>query len=123
MLLAIDTTLGPEGFPRNQLVSGVEICPQASRVALADEGRGERAYVTCFRDGQVWVIDPAAGAIEAIVNVGRGPHALGVAADRRLLLVANFLEDTVSVIDLAPGSATENQVVLRLGRPRQEGGE
>ncbi len=123
MLLTVDTSLGADGFPRNQLLSAVEICPQAALVAMADVGRGERAFVSCFRDAQVWVVDPVSSVVESIVSVGSGPHALGVAPSRQLLLVANFLEDTVSVIDLAPGSATENRVVLRLGRPRQEGGK
>jgi DNA-binding beta-propeller fold protein YncE len=123
MLLTIDTSLGADGFPKNELASSVEICAQASLVALADVGRGERAYVACFRDSQVWVVDPHGMVVDEIISVGRGAHAVAVAAERKLLFNLNFLEDTISVIDLTPGAASENRVVLQLGRTRQSGGE
>ncbi len=123
MLLTIDTSIGADGFPKNELLSSVEICAQASLVALADVGRGERAYVGCFRDSQVWVVDPQGRVVDEIISVGRGAHAVAVAAERKLLFNVNFLEDTISVIDLTPGAATENRVVLQLGRTRQAGGE
>ena len=123
MLLTVDTSLGADGFPRNELASSVEICAQASLVAIADVGRGERAYIACFGDSQVWVVDPLSRVVDEIISVGRGAHAVAVAADRKLLFNVNFLEDTISVIDLSPGAATENRVVLKLGRTRQAGGE
>ena len=47
-----------------------------------DTGDGERAYVSCFQDGQLYVIDPRGIAtVEDIVLVGRGPYSV-VAAPR-----------------------------------------
>jgi hypothetical protein len=40
-----------------------------------------------------------------------------VAPGRRRLYVSNFLENTLAVIDLTPGAATRNRVVLRIGEP------
>lgn len=119
MLHIIDTSLDEFGAPKNEFLTGVELCQQASNLTLADTGLGERIYVACFRNGQIWSIDPRGAVVDAIIDVGRGPHAVVASADRQRLYVSNFLEDTVAVIDLAPGSATQNRVVLRLGFTRQ----
>lgn len=123
MLHLIDTSLNEQGVPKNELLAGVEICPEASNLSVANAGRGERVYVACFGAGQVWVVDPAGAVVDAIIDVGRGPHGLVAAPDRARLYVTNHLEDTVAVVDLTPESTTENRVVLRLGRTRQSGGD
>ena len=123
MLQIIDTSLAPDGKPVNELTNGVEICAGAAVLAIADAGEGDRLYVSCFSLGQVWVLDPVALSVDAIVDVGRGPHSIVASPTRKRLYVANFLEDTISVLDITPGAETENRMVLRLGRTRQTGGE
>jgi DNA-binding beta-propeller fold protein YncE len=123
MLQVLDTSMDATGSPRNELVRAVEICSSASNLAVGDLGQGERVYVACFREGQVWAINPASGIIESIIDVGRGPQALVLSVDRQQLYVSNFLEDTIAVIDLEPAARTENRVVLKLGRTRQSGGK
>jgi hypothetical protein len=123
MLHILDTSLDEVGVPRNEFLAGVELCRQASHLQLVDAGRGERVYVACFGNGQVWSIDPRGAVVDAIIEVGRGPQAMAASPSRSVLFVSNFLEDTVAVVDLTPESATENRVVLRLGRARQLGGE
>jgi YVTN family beta-propeller protein len=114
-----DTSTGPTGTPRNELVGAVDLCRQASTVTVVDSGDGDRAYVTCFQDGQVYVIDPrGTGRVEDVITVGRGPYTAVATPDGKRLYVTNFLEDTVSVIDLTPGSPTRYRVVLRVGKPR-----
>ncbi len=114
-----DTSIGPTGVPRNEVIGAVDICRQASTITVVDSGDGERAFLTCFQDGQIYVIDPRGrGRVEDIITVGRGPYAVAAAPDSRLLYVTNFLEDTVAVIDLTPGSPTRHRVVLRIGQPR-----
>ena len=116
-----DTSLSAGGFPRNEPLGVVDICRQASTLAVADTGDGERAYVTCFQDGQLYVVNPnGIGQTEDIVLVGRGPYSVVAAPGRKKLYVTNFLEDTVAVVDLTPGSATRNRVVLRIGTPRNQ---
>lgn len=117
MLHVVDTSAGPTGVPRNVLVGAIELCDQPSNIALADTGSGPVAYVACFDAGQVWAIDPGTRAVKALIAVGRGPHALAVSPDRNRLYVGNFLDSTISVVDITPGAITENHVVLRLGRP------
>ncbi|MBA3817801.1 MAG: hypothetical protein H0X17_02840 [Deltaproteobacteria bacterium] len=119
LLQVYDTSLGPTGFPVNEPVGARDLCRQASTLAVADVGDGDRVYVSCFQDGQVYILDPrASGGTDDIVTVGRGPFAVVAAPGRQRLYVTNFLEDTIAVLDLTPGSATRNRVVLRIGEPR-----
>jgi hypothetical protein len=119
-----DTTLGPSGVPQNNAVGATDICRQASSVAVMDVGTPdapeERAYVTCFQDGEVYVVDPRGQSqVEDIITIGRGPYAIAGAKDQKLLFVSNVLEDTIAVVDVDPASASHNRVVLRIGKPRE----
>lgn len=114
-----DTSLGTTGFPRNRAIGAVDICRQASTLSVADSGDGERIFVSCFQDGQIYIINPeAGGSTDDIVTVGRGPYTVVASASRKRLYITNFLEDTVAVLDIEPGSKTRNRVVLRIGDPR-----
>jgi DNA-binding beta-propeller fold protein YncE len=113
-----DTSLGATGFPKNEPIGATDICRQASTVAVADTGDGERAYVTCFQDGQLYIVDARTGVrTEDIVLVGRGPYSVVAAPGRKKLYVTNFLENSVAVLDLDPSSPTRNRVVLRVVPP------
>lgn len=119
-----DTSLGASGVPNNDATGASDICREASSVAVLDPGDGERAYVTCFQDGQIYVVNPLGqSTVEDIISVGRGPFGVSAIAgkngtDHKLLFVSNFLEDTIAVVDLSPGSLKRNRVVLRIGAPR-----
>lgn len=118
-LQVIDTDISPTGVPKDQPIGATDICRQGSTVAVSGTGADERAYVTCFQDGQVYVVDPSSGVyVEDIILAGRGPYAVAAARSRNKLFVTNFLEDTIAVIDIAPSSPTRNRVVLRIGIPR-----
>ena len=119
-LQIFDTGLDATGVPKNRLVGAADICRQASTVTVADSGDGERAYVTCFQDGQLYIVDPS-GLVQAedIVLVGRGPYSVAAAPTRKKLYVTNFLEDTIAVIDVDPISPFHNRVVLRIGEVRE----
>jgi DNA-binding beta-propeller fold protein YncE len=114
-----DTSPGPTGFPQNKPVGASDVCRQASTLVVQDSGDGERVYLTCFQDGQIYVVDPRGEtSVEDIITIGRGPYAVVGAANRKRLYVTNFLEDTVAVVDVAPDSPTRNRVVLRIGQIR-----
>lgn len=129
-LQVYDTSLGPNGVPRNAATGASDICREASGIAVFDPGTGERVYVTCFQGGQIYVVDPSGQSqVEDIISVGRGPYSAAVlpgtvvlpgksAPGKKLLFVSNFLEDTIAVVDLDPGSPTRNRVVLRIGNPK-----
>jgi YVTN family beta-propeller protein len=100
-------------------IGATDVCRQASQLSVMDSGDGERAYVTCFQDGQLYVIDPRGlSLVEDIVTVGRGPYAVATAPSRKKVYVTNCLEDTVAVVDVAPDSIFHNRVVLRIGEVR-----
>jgi len=118
-LQVYDTSLGPTGTPRNTGIGATDICRQASTLSVMDAGDGERAYVTCFQDGQLYVVDPRGfSTVEDIILVGRGPYSVAAAPSRKKVYVTNFLEDTVAVIDASPTSIYHNRVVLRIGEVR-----
>ena len=115
-LQVFDTSLKTTGLPANKGIGATDICRQASTLTSLDTGDGERIYITCFSDGQLYVVDPRGQSqVEDIITVGRGPYAVAVAPSRKKVYVTNFLEDTIAVIDVAPGSPTRNRVVLRIG--------
>ena len=121
-LQIVDTAMGVTGVPNNVVDAAVELCRQASNVVVADTGFGDRLYVACFLNGEVWVIDPEGRQVESIISVGRGPQFLAASPGRGFLFVSNFRENTVAVVDIRPGSVTENRVVLRIGRPGETEG-
>jgi DNA-binding beta-propeller fold protein YncE len=88
-------------------------------VAAADFGVGPVAYVPCFATGQVYAIDVDRAETLAIMESGRGPNGIVASATRRRAYVANYAEDTISVIDATPGVETEHHVVVRLGKRRE----
>ncbi len=118
-LQVYDTSVGPSGAPQRTALSATDLCREAANLALVDAGDGDRAFVSCFRDGEIYVVDPrGVASVEAIVTVGRGPFGVAVSAARKLLFVSDFLEDTVAVIDIDPASPRRYQVVLRIGEVR-----
>jgi DNA-binding beta-propeller fold protein YncE len=115
-LQVYDTSLKPTGFPANLGIGASDICRQASTLAAVDSGDGELIYITCFSDGQLYVVDPSGQSeVRDIITVGRGPYAVKASTTRKKVYVTNFLEDTIAVIDVEPGSKTRNRVVLRIG--------
>jgi DNA-binding beta-propeller fold protein YncE len=114
-----DTSTSSTGFPKNQGIGATDICRQSSTLAVMDAGDGERVYVSCFQDGQVYVVDPRGlGTVEQIITVGRGPYSVVAAPNRKKIYVTNFLEDTIVVVDASPTSTSYNRVVLRIGDVR-----
>lgn len=122
-LQVYDTTLGPTGFPRNQSLAAYDICREASGLAVADlepaAPGGDIAIVSCFREGTVHLLDPSGRrSLEKITRVGRGPFDVVISTKtRKRAYIANFLEDSIGVIDLEPGP-TQYREVLRIGKAR-----
>ncbi|MBV8762285.1 MAG: hypothetical protein JO257_33650 [Deltaproteobacteria bacterium] len=118
-LQVYDTSLDAGGAPRNKGIAATDLCRQASTLTVMDAGDGDRVYVTCFQDGEIYVVDPRGmSSVEDIITVGRGPYSVVAAPTRKKVYVTNFLEDTVAVIDVDPTSPTHDRVVLRIGEPK-----
>lgn len=114
-LQLFNTETSAAGSPANEAIGTVGLCREGSTIEVADAGRGERAYVACFASGEIWAIDPHGRAVEAIIQTDRGPDGLAASEEEGLLFVANFLDDSLVVIDIEAGSETENRPVLRFG--------
>jgi len=113
-----DTTLDSRGQPINKLLGNVEVCEQPGSLEVTDVGDGPLVGVPCFVNGQVWFIDAESLGIVAVEESGRGPSGIVASRSRKKVIVGNYAEDTLSVIDIAPDSPDRFRVVLRLGRPR-----
>ncbi|MCP4641442.1 MAG: hypothetical protein GY851_13455 [bacterium] len=58
------------------------------------------AYLAAYDLNQVWRVDLGTGETSATLDVGKGPVALAVSPDGKVLACANRLSGTVSLVDL-----------------------
>jgi hypothetical protein len=91
-----------------------------------------RLVVVCFLSSQVMIVDPdRPGVLDTIFSGFGGPNDVAfnflddgatpapeaLPARPRRAFVTNFTESTVGLVDLEPGSPSENRVIARLGFP------
>jgi hypothetical protein len=120
-LVVLDRLPGRNGEPANQPSAILEVCSGANQMQFHDAGRGNLLYITCFEGGQIYVVDPQAPLVKAVIEAGHGPTSLRFSpTDPTIAFVVDFADNDVSVIDLEPGSPTEYMVVQRLGFPHAE---
>lgn len=124
-----ESDLGGEGrptgvFDRLRIYDAVPLAFGASRVELgtvldADGRRRARVFAVAFDTRQVFVYDPEARRIEAIIRTGRGPHGLAFDAgeDHALLYVGHFTDSYLGVVDLDARKATYGTMIATLGQP------
>lgn len=106
-VLVLDTVDDAEAFSQNTLaLISVGGGPSRIRVLPTGPGGKELAYVTCFDDDKVWVLDLADLVVVDQIDVGAGPYDLAarLSDTEPRAYVSNFLDDTISVIDLDPTS-------------------
>jgi hypothetical protein len=121
-LVEVDRTPLADGTPANAPMDLLEVCSGPTAMQMHDAGRGDRIFVTCYDSGEIYVVDPTAFVITAVIEVGAGPTGLVFAPrDPGTAYVASFANSHLSVIDLSPGSPTENRVVQRIGLPHGYG--
>jgi YVTN family beta-propeller protein len=121
-LVALDRSRLPDGTTTNTPIAVLEVCSGPTAMQMPADGRADRIYVTCYDDGQIYVVDTARLEITATIDAGAGPTSLVFSPlDPGWAYVASFANSHLSVIDLHPGSPTENRVVLRIGLPHGYG--
>jgi hypothetical protein len=96
----------------------LETCGSPTFLDKHDSGVGPRLFVTCSADGEIYVYDPAVPELVKTFIVGRGPAGLVFDDARQVAYSVNFGDNSIAVIDLAPGSLTEYHVIQRIGFPR-----
>ncbi|PID38037.1 MAG: hypothetical protein CSA65_03065 [Proteobacteria bacterium] len=118
-LVALDLSK-KKGQARNEAKWTVEVCSEPSVLALTPkpgsaDPNAQLAYVVCFGEGAVFVVDTELSRLEARIETGAGPNQLVIDSPRKRAFIANFVENTIGVIDLDPTRATYNRMVLRIG--------
>lgn len=114
-LLRIDTSIGADGETRDVPAGQVEVCAQPTSFAIYDDGGSQFGLVTCYRSGEVFIVDLASFTVVGLSRAGIGPDALAVDVAREVVYVANTLDGTISVIDMSPARPTRFNQIARIG--------
>jgi hypothetical protein len=118
-LVALDLS-EKNGQPRNEALWVVEVCAEPSVLQLApkpasSDPNAQLAYVVCFGEESIFVVDTELARLEGRIETGAGPNQLVIDSKRKRAFITNFVENTIGVIDLDPTHATFNRMVLRIG--------
>lgn len=115
-LLRLNTRVGNSGEPFDT-PSGppLELCEDPTRMRLYEEDGKRYALVSCFRAALIYIVDLQSFRVVDAVVAGTGPYELEIDRPRRLLYVANNLESSISVIDLARDRPTRFREIARIG--------
>ncbi|KIG13350.1 hypothetical protein DB30_08117 [Enhygromyxa salina] len=114
-LVRVDTSLGVDGEPLDVPAGQVEICAQPTSLVIYDDGAVEYGLVTCFRSGEVFIVDLASLTVVGLSRAGIGPDTMAVDLAREVVYVANTLDATISVISMAPTNPARFSQVARIG--------
>jgi hypothetical protein len=95
----------------------IETCSSPTFLYQHDAGDGMRLYVNCFDTGEIYVFDPYVPALISSFQVGRGPGGMVFDPTLPVAYVLDFSQNDLVVVDLQPGSPTEDHVIQRLGFP------
>ena len=121
-LVAQDMAEGKDGTPKEDALWAAEVCSEPSLLELGQDPTrpgnpsAVLAYVVCFGSNQIFVVDTFMGTVVDQIPTGKGPHSLVLDNANKRAFIANFLDNTVGVIDLDPSHASFNRMVLRIGR-------
>jgi YVTN family beta-propeller protein len=97
--------------PRTHEAVGFQLFESPQVEPLVPNAAGTRLYVANTTSNSVSVIDTFNNFLVALVDVGVDPVTVAIRPGANELWVSNHVSDTVSVIDIAPGSPTENRVI------------
>lgn len=120
-LLALDMAPGLDGNPKKSALWAAEVCSEPSLLQLGqDHARPGQpsaglAYVVCFGSAQIYVVDLRLGKVIDQIPVGKGPHSLVLDDANKRAFIANFIDNSVGVIDLDPSHARFNRMAMRIG--------
>jgi hypothetical protein len=126
-LISFESAMGEEGVFGNYPSETIEVCqaPTFLQKDPFDQGTtpdetGGLLFVTCFDQGQVYVVDARVPRLVNIIDVGRGPAGLEfppASTKKRVAYVVGFGQNSIGVIDLDPNSDTRYHVIQRIGFP------
>ncbi|MEZ4384429.1 MAG: hypothetical protein R3A79_24080 [Nannocystaceae bacterium] len=114
-LLRVDASLDDEGEPRLEPIATVGLCRDPNVLAVDRPPGGEAlAFVSCFADDKVAVVELGALRVVETLELGDGPNELVVDDARRRLYVVETLGHAIAVVDLERTSPRYLEVVARI---------
>ncbi len=119
-LSRVDTSLDDDARPTVEVLATVGLCNNPNLVVIHAPTSGPRlAFVACYADALVAVVDLGIFAVVATIGVGAGPNELLIDSTRERLMVANTLESSISLIELSSSSPMylHEFATLGLGTP------
>jgi DNA-binding beta-propeller fold protein YncE len=114
-LLRVDTSVDISGNPREVAAGVVEVCPRATAMEVYRDGQDDYALVSCYRSAAVFVVDLNTLNVVGNIQPGTGPHHITADLAREVVYVANTLEETISVVDMARSSPARFNEIARIG--------
>ncbi len=115
-LTDLPATLGNDrvDLVQDTIVAVVPLAAGPAEVEFFQTGDGQRlAYVACFDEDLIQVIDLDIETVIDEIPTGDGPLALAISTLDKHLFVANYLGNSVQAIDLEPTNGTFHQVVAQ----------
>ncbi len=115
-LLRLDTSLNEEGRLRMDAIDTVGLCRNPNILAIDRPPGGEAlAYISCYSDDQIAIVDLSSFRLIKTLDVGEGPNELVIDNERRRLYVIETLGHSIAIIDLNNASARHLEVIARVG--------
>jgi hypothetical protein len=114
-LLRLDTSIAIDGETLDVPAGQVEVCAQPTSFTIYDDGGSQFGVVTCYRSGEVFIVDLASLKVVGVSRAGIGPDALAVDLAREVVYVANSLDGTISVLDMSPARSSRFTQIARIG--------
>jgi hypothetical protein len=115
-LSRVDTSLDDQDEPLVEVLATVGLCGNPNLVVVHAPLTGPRlAFVSCYGDDALAVVDLGIFAVVETLALGDGPNELLIDPSREWLLVANTVESSISVVELSPVSPAYLREVATLG--------
>jgi hypothetical protein len=114
-LVRVDTSLDDRGETRDITTGIVELCSRPTAMVAFQDGASELAAVSCYSSGAIFIVDLVTMQVVDQIFAGAGAHEMVHDPRRGFLYVANTLDATISVIDVAPHRPTRFSHVARIG--------
>jgi hypothetical protein len=117
-LVTFDITVNESGGTIPVVSSLIETCSSPTFLYKQPAtGPAKRLYVNCFDTGEIYVFDAAGPTLLSTLQVGRGPGGMVFDPKLPVAYVLDFSQNDIVVVDLDPGSPTEDHVIQRIGFP------
>ncbi len=119
-LAGFDVSRAESGGLTARPTSLIETCSSPTFLYKnAVNGQRDRLYVNCFDTGEIYVFDPTIPSLITTIQAARGPSGIVFDSDpsRPVAYVLDFTLNNIAVVDLTPGSPTEDHVIQRIGFP------